>query len=60
MALISVAEAAARYPLSRRQLSRLVSTGVVKGQRIGPIWAIDEGSLKRYLATERKTGPKRA
>lgn len=58
MPLLSVAEAARRYGLSPRQLSRLVSTGVLKGQRIGPAWAIDEASLKKYLATDRKPGRK--
>ena len=58
MPLISVAEAAKRYPLSPEHLRRLVRTGVVKGQRFGQSWAIDERSLQSYISKERRPGRK--
>jgi excisionase family DNA binding protein len=57
MALLTVTEAAGRYPLSGSQIRRLVAAGVVKGARVGPLWQVDSASLERYLASERKPGP---
>lgn len=58
MALISVADAATLAGLSAAHLRRLVASGTLKGRRIGPVWAIDEASLRRYLAKERRPGRK--
>ena len=58
VAWLTISEAAARFPLSSRQIRHLVKTGVVKGQRVGPLWTLDEGSLARYVKSERKPGPR--
>ena len=59
MPLLSVREAASKYPLSVRQIARLAQHRVIDAHRFGKTWAIDEDSLRSYLATERKPGPKR-
>jgi hypothetical protein len=53
---LTVTEAATRYPLSAYHIRRLVRAGIVKGERIGPLWTVDEQSLRRYLASERRPG----
>ena len=58
MALLSVAEAAARYPISARHIRRLARSGVVKARRFGKkAWAVDERSLRAYLARVRPALP---
>ena len=53
-AVLSVAEAAARYPLSADRIRGLARSGVVKARRFGKTaWAVDEQSLRRLLAKER-------
>lgn len=58
MALLSVAEAVARYPLSAGRVRSLVAAGTVRGVKFGNSWTVDDESLRAYLATERKRGPK--
>lgn len=58
MPLITVNDASVRYGLSDGHLRALLGAGTVKGQKFANAWALDERSLKRYLATERKRGPK--
>ena len=58
MALLSVSEAAARYPLSGSHIRRLARRGAVKARRFGKkAWAIDERSLRGYLARVRPSLP---
>lgn len=56
MAWLTVTEAADRSRLSRTHLRRLITAGVLKGVKVGPLWTVDERSLTRYLATERRPG----
>ena len=56
MAHISVSEAAGQYPLSAKHIRYLVAEGMVKGQKFGNSWAVDEASLKRYLVNRRPPG----
>jgi len=56
--VLTAPEAARRYRLSHRYIVYLVSRKVVQGRKAGGTWLIDEASLKRYLSTERKPGPK--
>ncbi len=58
MALISVADAGRRYGLSASWVRVLLQQGTVRGQKFGNSWAVDESSLKRYVETPRKRGPK--
>ena len=58
MALISVTEAAGRYKLSTTRIRQLLRERTVSGTKFGPTWAVDEDSLRDYLATPRKRGPK--
>ena len=58
MALLSVTECAARYPVSATHIRRLARSGVVKARRFGKkAWAIDERSLRAYLARVRPPVP---
>jgi excisionase family DNA binding protein len=57
MPLLTVQEASARFGLSGRQIRKLLAAGTVKGSKRGPFWLLDEASLARYVATERKPGP---
>jgi hypothetical protein len=60
---ITTWEAHKKYGLSTGYLRRLLAKGVLKG-REAPItsrrkvWFLDENSLKKYLKTDRKPGPK--
>ncbi len=57
MPLLSVTEAAGRYPVSGSHIRRLARRGLVKARRFGKkAWAIDERSLMAYLARARKRG----
>lgn len=58
MALLSVTEAAGRSGLSDAHLRKLLMAGKLKGQKIGTVWVIDARGLDRFLASERKPGPK--
>ena len=58
MALLSLADAAGRYKISRTHLRRLLRDRVLSGEKFGDIWSVDEASLEAYLRTERKPGPK--
>ena len=62
MALISVTEAGERYKLSTTRIRQLLRARTVSGTKFGPTWAVDEVSLRDYLATPRKRGrkPRRA
>ena len=58
MPLLSVTEAAARYPLSASHIRRLARRGMVKARRFGKkAWAVDERSLRAYLARVRPSLP---
>jgi hypothetical protein len=58
MALVSLREASTKYGLSAAYLRRLCIRGIVSATKFGNSWAIDTASLERYLASERKRGPK--
>ena len=58
MALISTSEAARRAELSQAHIRDLMVRAVLKGQKIGNSWAVDERSLADYLKIERKPGPR--
>jgi len=62
MGLISVGDAARRFPLSERRIRQLLESGTVRGIKIGRTWAVDDGSLKAYVKLARRPGrkPKRA
>lgn len=55
---ITVAAAARQFGLSRRQLSRLVQTGVIPGVKPGRDWLVRPSTVMAYLRQERKPGPK--
>lgn len=57
MAWLTVTEAASRYPLSKTHIRDLAAAGVIKSQKVGPLWTVDEASLRRYLDTDRRPGP---
>lgn len=55
---VTVGQAARQFGLSRRQLSRLVQTGVIPGIKPGRDWLVRPSTVSAYLSTERKPGPK--
>ena len=61
MPFLSVTEAAGRYPVSGGHIRRLARRGLIKARRFGKkAWAVEEQSLRHYLAIERKKGRKSA
>lgn len=57
--LITLSEAAEKTGLSHSHLRLLVRHGKVWGTKLGHSWVTTETAVRRYLATERKPGPKR-
>jgi transposase len=55
---IKTSAAAKAYHLTRSYLARLARTGMVKAYKIDGDWIFDEVSLRSYLTTPRKPGPK--
>ena len=58
MPLLSVTAGAELAGFSGAHLRQLLAAGTIDGTKIGPVWAIDKASLRAYLATEHKPGPK--
>jgi len=63
--LITAFEASQEYGLSISHLRHLMRNGKLKGRaakinKTGTIWLIKESSLKKYLSTERRPGPKKS
>jgi len=56
--VLTTVEASQRYGFSSGYLRNLMRRGLLKGRRSGVIWLVDETSLKQFLRTERKRGPK--
>lgn len=56
--LISLAEAAELSGLSQGHLRLLVSEGKIWGTKIGRNWVTTEDTVRDYLATDRRPGPK--
>ena len=56
--LISLAEAAELSGMSQSHIRLLVRTGKISGKKIGRNWVTTEESLRTYLATDRRPGPK--
>lgn len=57
--LITLSEAAQLSGLSHSHLRLLVRKGKIWGAKLGIGWVTTEAAVKKYLATERKPGPKR-
>ena len=56
MVLLSVAEAAEHTGVSGAWLRRLLKDHEILGTKIGNYWAVDEESLRRYLAQPQTRG----
>jgi excisionase family DNA binding protein len=56
--LINTLEASTISGMSREYIQRLTRNGRIEGLKTGHDWLIYEDSLKAFLATPRKTGPK--
>ena len=55
--MISVTDAAKLAGFSGANLRQLLTAGKIDGTKIGPVWAVEEASLRAYLVSERKPGP---
>jgi len=58
MGLIAVKEAARRFPISGRRIRELLQSGAIRGVKFGETWAVDEDSIRAYLDSPRRRGPK--
>ncbi|WP_201373198.1 excisionase family DNA-binding protein [Ktedonobacter robiniae] len=56
--LITTQEASVVSGFSREYIQRLLRKGQVEGFKTGHDWLVYEDSLKVFLATPRRTGPK--
>jgi excisionase family DNA binding protein len=56
--LINTLEASTISGMSREYIQRLARKGRIEGLKTGHDWLVYEDSLKAFLATPRKTGPK--
>jgi hypothetical protein len=56
--LISLRQAAKFSGLSPNHLRLLVSRGDIWGKKIDHYWVTTEAAVKKYLARDRRTGPK--
>lgn len=57
--LITTVEAAKLTGFHRDYIRRLVSSGQVKGERLGRDWFVDERSILDYLKDSEQKGKKR-
>ena len=56
---ITVAQAAARFGLSRRHLGRLLQLGTIRGSKPGHDWLVKPGAVMEYLQQGHRPGRKR-
>jgi excisionase family DNA binding protein len=56
--LLSTAEAAKIFGLSRVHIQRLLRLEQLEGMKLGHDWLVFEDSLRAYMSQPRKTGPK--
>lgn len=56
--ILTAPEAAKRFRLSQRHITRLIAQGKIVGRKAGGTWLVDPLSLQRFIATPRKPGPK--
>ncbi|MGB1249000.1 MAG: hypothetical protein ACPG8W_00090 [Candidatus Promineifilaceae bacterium] len=54
--LISLAEAAGKYGLTQRYLSKLAKKGRLQAQKYGPIWLTTPKDVEIYIASRQKRG----
>jgi len=57
--LITLSQAAKISGLSHSHLRLLVRQGKIWGTRVGFGWVTTEAAVRKYLATERRPGPKK-
>ncbi len=56
--LVTLHEAAMLSGLSQNHLRHLVSEGEIWGKKLGRDWFTTEHAVKKYLARDRRPGPK--
>jgi excisionase family DNA binding protein len=56
MGLIGTTEAARRLGVSARRVAAMIEQGILKAEKVGSTWIIDETELKRFAQQERKPG----
>jgi len=55
---LSTIEAAHRFQVTANYITQLARKGAIKAKKLGRDWIIDETSLRTYLITPQKRGPK--
>jgi excisionase family DNA binding protein len=56
--ILSVAEASALSGFTRTHINYLISQGQLDAVKVGSIWLVYEDSVRRYMASPHKPGPK--
>jgi hypothetical protein len=57
--LVLIAEAVEHSSYTARHISLLLRQGRIKGRKVGRIWLVDLGDLKRYEGAQNELGTKR-
>jgi excisionase family DNA binding protein len=56
MPMIGTSEAARRLGVSPRRVAAMIEQGVLRAQKIGKTWVIDETEVAKVAKAERKPG----
>ena len=56
MAMIGTSEAARKLGLSARRVAAMIQQGVLRAQKVGKTWIIDEKDIAKLAVAERKSG----
>ena len=56
--VMSVTEASALSGFTRSHINYLINQRFVDAIKVGSVWLVYEDSLRRYMASPRKPGPK--
>ena len=55
---LTTTEAAELSDRTRRHMTYCAREGIIKAELFGHVWMIDRQDFDRWLATDRRTGPK--
>lgn len=56
MGVVSTQQAAERYGLHVETIRRWIRAGVLRAQRVGRVYVVDEAALRRVVATPPRPG----
>jgi excisionase family DNA binding protein len=56
MALIGTAEVSKQLGLTMGRIRTMIASGIIKAEKVGRDWLVEESEVARLKATERKRG----